>query len=354
MSRASGKVLFGSLATSFVVVSLLVGAGPLFLRQASAAELLNRSVRLSDGTAGAANVTYDVGFTTATVGAIGSITIEFCANSPLFQDPCTAPSGFDASSTTLSAQSGVTGFSVSPSSTANEIILTRPSTVAAATAASYTFDGIANASVVGSYYARLSTYASTDASGTATDIGGLAFALNAAIDVRAYVPPFLLFCSGNTISAFDCDTATGDFLDLGNFSADKTSSGTTQLVAATNGQNGYNISVSGTTLESGNNVISPLNSATAARPGTGQFGINLHANTSPAVGSDVTGPGHGAATSGYDTANAFEYHSGDVIASSPHADDYRKYTISYIVNIAHDQPVGIYASTFTYVAVANF
>lgn len=354
MRDASGRLVWGALGFVLVLISLLAVAGSFFAPQAVAAELQNRSLQLSNSSAGAANVAYQVGFTIATAGALGSIDVLFCSNSPLFDDPCMAPSGFDASSATLTSQTGAAGFSVAPSSTANEVILTRPSTVAAAVPASYTFTDVTNGSAAGSYYARISTFASSDASGAATDSGGLAFALNAAIDVQAYVPPFLLFCSGNTISAFDCGTAAGDFIDLGDFSADKTSSGTTQLVVATNGQSGYDITANGTTLESGNNEIPELDQPAAAQPGAGQFGINLRANTNPAVGASPAGPGSGGPVNGYDTPNQFKYHSGDSIAASPHADDYRKYTISYIVNIAHGQPVGVYASTFTYVATANF
>jgi hypothetical protein len=337
-----------------MVVLLSVGAGLILMGRTSAAELAPRSLELSDSTAGATNVTYQTAFTLATAGAVGSISIEFCSNSPLLTDPCTAPNGLDVSGAVLTNQTGATGFSISSSSTANDIILTRPSTVNAAVSASYTFSSITNPSADGSHYGRFLTYASSDASGPSTDTGGVAFALNAAVDVNAVVPPFLLFCSGNTIAAFDCNAAVGNYLDLGDLSATHAGAGTSQLLVATNGQSGYGISVKGTTLESGNNVLRALTAPTTSQPGTSQFGINLRANTNPTVGANPTGPGTGAPTANYDAANEFTYNANDLIARATQPEDYRKYTVSYLANITTSQPVGIYASTFTYVALANF
>lgn len=337
-----------------MVVSLLSGAGLLFASSASAAELQNRSLEISDSTAGANNVTYTASFTLATAGALGSISFEFCSNSPLLTDACTAPNGLSVTAATITSQSGATGFSISNDTTANDLILTRPSTVSPAVAVSYTFTGITNPSAADSYYGRFQTYASTDASGPMNDGGGVAFALNNIINVNAYVPPYLLFCSGNTISAFDCSTANGSYLDLGAFSDTSATSGTNQFVVTTNGDNGYSVSVSGTALESGVNTIAALTSPTSSQIGVNQFGINLRANTNPNSGSNPIGPGIGAPAADYNTPNEFKYVSGDTIASAPRADDYRKFTVTYLVNIKTGDPVGIYTSTFTYIALANF
>lgn len=346
---------FGAtLLAGALLVVVAAGVAPAFFSRAAAAELSPRSIELSDSTTSAANTTYDVSFTLATPGALGSISIEFCSNSPLQTDPCTAPAGFDASTASLTSQAGATGFSISSNSTANDIILTRPSTVSGAVAVSYTFAGITNPSAAGSFYGRLQTFASSDASGPATDIGGVAMALNAAVRVNATVPPYLLFCTGNTIAAFDCNTASGDYLDLGLLSPAHAVAGTTQLLVATNAQSGYGISVSGSTLVSGNNAIPTGSSPSPSQPGVNQFGLNLRANSNPTVGSNPTGPGTGAPTGGYDTANAFTYHSGDLIASASTSDDFRKYTVTYLVNISPSLPVGVYSSTFTYVATASF
>ncbi len=141
---------------------------------------------------------------------------------------------------------------------------------------------------------------------------------------------------------------------MGEFSSVHPNSGQSQLVTATNAQSGYNISVSGTTLESGNNIIPPMKTAGVPQPGVSQFGINLRANANPSVGANPSGPGHGAPTANYDQPNVYHYADGDVIVTSNFADDYRKYTVSYLVDVSHAQPAGVYASTFTYTALANF
>ena len=85
-----------------------------------------------------------------------------------------------------------------------------------------------------------------------------------------------------------------------------------------------------------------------------QFGMNLRANANPQTGQEVQGNGVATISSGYDVPNSYKYVSGDVIASSTTSDDYRLYTISYIVNIAPGQEPGIYVTTLQYVALATF
>jgi len=253
----------------------------------------------------------------------------------------------------MTDQSGITDFNISSNSTVNDIVLTRPSTSVSAIPVSYAFSQVVNPSNDGSYYTRITTYPTTDASGTPTDIGGLAFAINKAINVSAEVPPYLLFCTGVTISGFDCSSASGNYIDFGQLTTDHTSAGVTQLLAATNAQSGYNIHLGGTTLTSGNNIITPLSGQTS-QPGQSQFGLNLRANTVPNVGQDVQGSGTGAVASGYNVSDHYRFNANDLLASSNTADDWRKYTVSYIVNINKDQPGGVYVATMTYVCLANF
>lgn len=323
------------------------------LPKADAAQLLTRSLTLSDSGGNAHNVNYLLGFNLSTGGTLGSIEIQFCANTSIVGDPCVAPWGFDALNVTVSNETGNAGFLVSPNSTVNDVILSRPPAAAATGPSSYTLGNIINPADFGSYYARVLTYPTTDATGPATDSGGLAFAINHNISVSATVPPYLLFCSGVTIGGFDCSAASGNYIDFGQLTPDHASAAVTQLLAATNAQGGYNIHVNGTTLTSGNNVITAMSGQTS-QPGQSQFGMNLRANLVPQVGQDAQGPGAGAATAGYASQNHYRFAGGDAIAASSFADDWRKYTISYIVNINKDQPGGVYVATMTYVCLANF
>jgi hypothetical protein len=317
------------------------------------AQLGERSLQLSDDSI-SATPNYLLTFQTGSIGEIGSIRIQFCSNDPVINDPCTAPIGFSDSNAVIASQYGVTGFTISPSSTVNTLILTRNSQQTTITGAQYRFTGIVNPSVPGSYYLRIQTYATSDASGIASDYGGDAFAIANNVQISAEVPPYLIFCTGVTVTGLSCDNASGDYLDVGELSNTQASTASSQMLVATNANYGYSITVYGTTMDSGNNIIAALNNNDVSRPGIGQFGFNLRANSTPADGSDPTGPGTGEPTANYNQANSYRFDNGDVIARSTQADNLREYTASYLVNVPNTQAPGVYVTTLTYVALATF
>ena len=337
-----------------VIASLLIGAGLLLsLRGINAAALDPRSIQLDNSAVSATNVTYRLDFSVATPGTLGSLEVQFCSNTSLIDDICDPPAGFDLSSANLVDQSGETGFSIHPLSTVNELILTRTPGAASAGQVAYTLDGVTNPSELGTTFMRIMTYPSDDASGAATDAGGLAFATNKALNLSVEVPPYLTFCLGESIAGFNCATAEGNFIDFGLLTPDRTGAGNTQMLVATNGASGYGIRLGGPTLTSGNNEIPPLSGQTSQQ-GVSQFGLNARANVVPSVGADVQGPGSGQPTVGYNNPDHYRFGSGEVIATSTQPEDFRKYTVSYIVNVSKDQPSGIYATTMTYICLANF
>lgn len=356
---ARGFVRLGLHAPRLVLVGilalLLMGAGPFFVPRVFGAQLTARSLQLSDNKPGVNNVIYRTGFTVATGGSIGSMRIQFCSNSALIEDPCTAPYGFDALNAQLDSESGVSGFIISgPDSTVNEIVLTQaPLGTVPAGPVSFTFSHIMNPADAGSYYVKVFTYTSSDGSGSPVDFGAMAFPINGGYDVSAEVPPYLLFCQGVTITGFNCSTAQGDLVSVGELSAATTSTGTSQILAATNASSGYAISVSGGTMTSGNNII-PAMTGQASQKGTSQFGINLRANNEPVVGQDVDGAGTATVRPNYNQPNIFRFTDGDTLASGSGVQDFRKYTISYIVNVASGQTPGVYSTTLTYICLATF
>lgn len=339
----------------FAAVPLLLVGGLLALRISTAygASLPNRSIQLSDSRQSAVG-NYVLRFSLPAGETLGSIELQFCADSPLFDQPCAVPTGFDVSGATLSSQTGETGFTIAGATTPNVLILTRTPATTTATSVSYTLTGVTNPSSSGSYYGRLQTFASDDATGGENEHGGLAFSINPTLQVTATVPPYLLFCGGAQIDGFDCATATGNYVNFGNLKSTTTATATTQLLAATNAKSGYAIRVSGTTLTSGNNVISAMNTADVSRPGTNQFGLNLANNSTPQVGSGPAGGGSGVAMPGYNKANFYRFVPGDVVATANTSDAYRKYTLSYIVNIAKGQTPGVYVTTLDYICSATF
>jgi hypothetical protein len=316
--------------------------------------LLNRKDKLSNNTASAA-ADHIITFTFSNFATpVGSIQIEFCSNDPIPSSPCVPPTGFDATGVVFANQAGETGFGLHANSNANNIILSRSATPPTSLNTQYEFQNIINPSVGGTFYVRLRTFTSTDATGISVQEGGIALSINDQFTVGTEVPPFLRFCAGVTIVNLDCSTANSFLIDLGEFSISQTKAAQSEMVAATNAPFGLSITINGTTLTSGNNTITALGAQTASSAGTSQFGINLRANSSPAIGADPTGPGAANPTAAYNIANQYRFQPGDVVATTNQTNDYRKFTVTYIANIDAAQQPGVYATTISFICLANF
>jgi hypothetical protein len=341
--------------TSLLLVLLpvmLYIAGPWYLVRAG--DLNNRSVRITSSRPGL-TVSHHFRFDIATAGTLGSILFEYCENSPVVGAACTDPPGFSALSASLMSQVGETGFSMHPNSSNTRVILTRTPAAAAATTVAYALDNIVNPTTPRrSNYVRITTYASDDATGTRIDNGSVVFGITGdpGIGTSVYVPPFLTFCTGVSVAP-DCSSASGDRLDLGELSTLEPSFVTSQFAGATNDVNGYVTSLVGTTMTSGTNIIDPLTIPTPSIPGTAQYGINLRANVNPVVGQNPLGAGTAAPAAPYNSPDLYSFTNG-TLTSSPISSDFNTFTVSYIVNVPLGQPPGIYSTTITYIAVAQF
>ncbi len=313
----------------------------------------DRSDKISTSVAGA-TATHSIQFTTTKPAiTLGSIEFEFCSNDPLPGTACTIPVGLDLTGVTLT-QSGNTGFSIHASSTANRILLSRVPALPSFAVSTYTFDSAINPSSGGSYYIRLRTFSSNDGTGSSVEDGGLVFVISSGVNVSAEVPPYLRFCVGITITSLDCASATSYLIDLGELSSSQAKKASTEFLVATNATFGYSITMSGTTLTSGNNTISALAIPTGSAPGSNQFGINLRANSNPSIGADPVGPGTGNISGDYNSPNLFKFITGDIITTSPGSTDNRKYTVSFLTNISPSQQPGYYATTLSFICLANF
>ena len=342
--------------TQFAASLLLALSVLLLLGQslwAQGVQIQRRSLTLSDPVS-SATAQYKFGMQLPGMDTVQTIVFEVCANDPFPESSCTPPSGFDASGAVLLSEAGEVGFALSPQSTANKIVIMRPPLAASQQQSSYEFGGIKNPDTEGSYYVRLLTYQDGNLAGVPSYTGGIAFAINQNISITATVPPYLLMCVGVTIAGYDCTNVQGDYVNFGELSSRVTSQGTSQILAASNARSGYSIYAGGTTMTSGNNVIPALTGATAAAVGTGQFGINLRANSSPQGGQDVTGTCFGAPTPSYSQINRFTFNPGDAIAVTTQPDEARKYTVTYMVNVPAGQAPGVYVSTMSYVALGTF
>lgn len=203
-----------------VVAAVLMAAGlPFFnLGSASAAQLQNRSIYMSDSGVSGGSITSGVGSGAAvmytvsfdSVAQASSMVIDFCAEDPIVNDNCTTPTGFSASSATL----GATAVAGTVDTTNNWSITaatgrvkladtgTSGDDIQAATPQSFELSGITNPSTLGTFYARFYTYANTTWGsyvsainvGTYLDYGGVALSTTNTITITARVQEQLTFC----------------------------------------------------------------------------------------------------------------------------------------------------------------
>jgi hypothetical protein len=339
------------LATFVFILLLVVSIIPV-----SAADLTTRRITLGSSFI-SENTTHTYRFSTATTSNIGSIQFQYCSNSPLFTESCTAPAGLNVLSAGIANQTGLTGFSVSGATSNSNLIINRAITSSpAGTSATFVFSNIINPSTPNEVdYVRITVFDNINATGSVVDTGAVVFVVEDRFNIDAFVPPYLTFCTGVTVS-LDCTSTNGFLVDFGEFSPTSTRATTTQMSAATNDPTGYNIFLNGSTMLSGSNIIPPLATQSSSQPGQSQFGINLRANSNPSVGSnpDSGAVASGAPTTNYNTSNLFRFVSGERVAGSSISTGFNRYTVSYIVNVSNNQNPGVYATTLTYTAIASF
>lgn len=309
---------------------------------ASAAQITGRSVVVGSSVAGA-STTYLFTFTVPSATVIKSAEFIACTTAV---GACTTPDGFSASSSTLTAQptnlGDASGWLVD-NGAAGSLRLNKSANSAAPTGAQTVgFSSVTNPSATNAtFFLRIATY-SDDAWTTPIDTGAVAASTAGQITVTASV--------GETLT-FTLASAT---VGLGTLSTSATGTGTSSMTVATNALSGYSVNYSGTTLMSGSNTITALGSPTASTMDSKQFGINLVANATPAIGSNKSGTGIGAPTADYGTADLFKFVSGDTIASAAAPTNSNVYTVSYIANIDGATAPGAYSTVLTYTATANF
>lgn len=170
---------------------------------------------------------------------------------------------------------------------------------------------------------------------------------------------------GQTAGATTTDEPTLTFIvntasvNLGTLSTSLTRTGTATFTVLNYTSYGYMVQVIGTPPDNGVYTLTGMPAAASSATGTEQFGINLKNNATPDIGADpVQVPdstfSFGAAASGYNTADAFKYVSGDVIALASKSSGRTDYTISYVANISNNTPGGSYSTNQTLVVTGTY
>jgi len=360
-------------AAMIVLAAIMSSAFP--AHNVSAAQITVRSLTLQAGATDGASkpggvVNHFYGFTVPSTGTVGSIQFLYCLEA---SGTCTTPTGLVTTAATMGTESGATGFTLDNSTPGAPYLTRSAASISSGTVATYQLLSVTNPTTTNqAFYVRISTFASTDATGGTSDTGTVAASTSTQIVLTGTMPESLIFCTGHTVSAPagipDCATADIGAIDFNQlFSPADTATATSQMAASTNAISGYNITIAGPTLTSGSNTVPAMTVAAASTRGVRQFGLNLKANTSgastPAIGTEVSLPANGTtlkgqAAAGYNTVDTFKFVSGDSVANSANGGagptDSQIYTSSYIVNVSGGQPTGTYVSTLTYVCTATF
>lgn len=357
---------------------------------------------LNGGSAPGVLVNHLFNFTLPTAGNVGSIKFEYCTTAAdVGAQTCQTPTAMDASGASLTSGTGINGMSVGTKTT-NSVILTHgaaPIAISANTVAAFQLSNVKNPQAKKAdaitnepnytFYVRISTYASLDATGTAIDKGTVTASTAAPIYLSGTMPESLIFCTGATVpfkmdttqmpavptTIPDCANATSGEIKFNQlFDPTTTATSTSQMAASTNAGNGYVITVNGSTLMSGTtNSITAMSTAAFPVTGASQFGLNLKANDTTYLASATGGeisPGsvdgsnlRGEAFTGYNVVNKFKFVSGETVADSGFtnggpgttvASDGQIYTVTYIANVPGSQPAGDYSTTLTYICTPTY
>lgn len=366
------RTLYVALAFSLVGVSVFSG----WVQHVSAAQVTVRSIKIGNSTPDANNVIYGIGFTTATTSNVGGIVVDFCSNTPIIGDSCTAPAGFDVNESTLTVngQTGITGLSVDAATTTNKLILARTTgSISSGTAAFFELGNATNAlhnpTAVGSFYARIYTYATTAAAQGHSqnsptgyvDYGGIAMSTAAVINITARVMETLSFCVYPTAGACGTDPSITIGHTVGTTTIiDDTvvDTATVNFRISTNANGGASIRMKGDTLKSGANDINAIgNTAATIVAGTENFGLRLSTAgtniTATAPYNNGSGTQYGLMTTGGGSSDVTSTYGGQIAALSGPVNNSIS-TVTFAATASNTTTAGTYTAAEQLIATGTF
>lgn len=178
----------------------------------AAATVTERSVALSSSSKAATGVKYTVNF--KPVANAGAFVVDFCNDSPLIGQTCTAP----ADMVTSSATSASVGFTDVEAVTngGDHNTLRVVGSMTAGNAVSVELEGITNPSVAGPLYVRILTFAdeagaeayTSTAPGAHIDEGGAAASITDTVGVSGAVLESMIFCAASSAITPNCGDAS--------------------------------------------------------------------------------------------------------------------------------------------------
>lgn len=370
-------------ALALTVAALLPGIN----QSVSAAQLVSRSVQMSNSAPSATGVQYLFTFTPAT--SAQSIVIDFCGDSPILGSTCdvttnatTGLPSFDASGATLTAGS-LTNWTLTAATTNLKLTRATGSATGTGSPINFTINNITNINVARSFYARITTYtdtaygsyASPTSLGTYADYGGIALSTANTISVTARVMETLVFCVSGAAPTSGCGGVSTPAVTLGHGTpavidaqnVDTNASVTpTYTQLSTNAASGATVRMKnanacgGLSKDGGTTCdIAATNAgatAAAIAAGSAKFGLGVGAG-SGGTGT-VTPNAKYAASTGYgmDPSSSTGVTStyGDPIMASTAPVSSVNNQLTFAATAGTTTPAGVYTATLTLIATGIF
>ncbi len=344
MSKIKIKLPIQRILYGFIAMVLVFAYFP---KTVSADQITPRKVVIGSSLA-SASTSYNFTFTLPSATVVQSVKFQACDNSSGACTQAGAASGFSSSAGPATLNGAPTGLGGAGSWTidttdATSLRIKNASNSGAPGAATINFNSVRNPSATNStFFVHITTY-SDDTWTTPIDTGVVATSTAGQVTVTVGINELLAFTLASTNVTMTSPSTVS------------TGTGTSSMTVSTNAATGYSVSYSGATLTSGSDTITAMAAQGASTVNSKQFGINMMANATPAVGVAVSGTGSGTPKTGYDTANQYKFNNaGDVIAGASLATNTNTFTTSYIANMDGSTKAGSYSTILTYTATGNF
>jgi hypothetical protein len=330
----------------------------------------DRSVTMSTAKPSATPATYSVSFKASESYKLNTFILDFCSNSPLVGQDCTAPGGFSVGGTPAISNFNINGSAAGGTWTGTSQNSGRTLTVAGSTGVHvaprdiipFDITTVTNPSSVTSFFGRMLTYnfASPTYSATDTDnykeSGGVALATANGIGFVFQVPETLEFCVYKVTcgDAPDVVLGHGPHMVIDDSQVD---TDTAKASIATNALNGATIVGFGDTPHLTPTIrldpTTPNGSSVLIVPGTEAFGIRI-------------GPSAGAISANFcyrDSNAAGKYCFSNQMATTgtpltrqatPGPFDTTEFTFTFAATASKTTQAGTYSSIISLVAVGEY
>jgi hypothetical protein len=347
----------------------------------AAAQVTERSIELSSSSAAAQSVNYKVNFKAGS--AAEAFVLEFCSDTPIIGQACTAPTGFTVASATIAS-----GATILDKAVANKLVIARE--ITANETVSVIVAGLQNPSAAGVMYARIVTYsdaesaqeyASNNLGDDVVDQGSVAISITPTVGISAAVLESITFCLSAVALQANCGGATPPIIQLGEtiantkaLNAGFVSTGNIYTQLSTNAGTGAVVSLKSSAVGCGGLVRADAPDACDIVPaqntgivaGEAKFGVRTGESATDTTGAGITPSGVLQASGLYNaTTYVLNYSQNNSAGvTGPYGDpllntnskpvNNKNMQLIFGASVANDTPAGLYSADMSLVATGKF